>query len=151
MKRLETAALAVIAMSTASVIAIAQTANPSAGSSSAGSSQQQQLSSTDCQKVWNEVNPQSKPGVSVSDVQSRLTDVKKVDTNGDNMITSAEFTSACQQGFVKQAAAGTGSTGSSTGASSGTSGSSGQSGSSTGSGSMGSGSSPSGSSTQPSR
>lgn len=122
MRRLETAALAVIALSTASVIAIAQTspgANPSGSSS-------MQLSSAECQSVWNKVNPGAKPSVSGSDVQAYVTDLKKVDTNGDNMISSQEFTSACQQGFVKQASAGTGSTG----ASSGTSGSSGSAGSS---------------------
>lgn len=115
MKRFETAALTVIALSTASVIAMAQTAAP--GSSSTGATGQQ-LSSAECQQVWNKVNPQAKPSVSGSDVQAHVTDLKKVDTNGDNMISSQEFTSACQQGMVKQASAGSsGSTGSSSGTS----------------------------------
>lgn len=81
---------------------------------------QQKLSSAECQQVWNKANPGGEPSVSQTKVEQWVTDVKKVDSNGDGMITSTEFTSACGQGYVRSAAAG--GAGGATGAGAGTSG-----------------------------
>lgn len=75
------------------------------------------LSEAECSKVWSDAS--GGQDLSAEKAKPFVTNFEQVDKNGDNMISSAEFTDGCKMGFVQQAAAGSES---STGAGAGTEG-----------------------------
>ena len=75
------------------------------------------LNEAECSKVWSDAS--GGQDLSAEKAKPFVTNFEQVDKNGDNMISSAEFTDGCKMGFVQQAAAGSES---STGAGAGTEG-----------------------------
>lgn len=86
------------------------------------------LSSSECQSLWKQIDTSGSGSVSQSQAQPYVTNFKSVDTNSDGKLSSAEFTAGCNSGMVHNPG--------SSGAAGGTSGSSSSGSSSSGSSSM---------------
>jgi hypothetical protein len=91
--------------------ATAQTTGTTSGATGAA----QQMSSAECQALWNKAaGGQAGQSLSRDKAQAYVTDFDKADTAGDGSLSNAEFMAACQQGLVRDTAgtgAGTGTTG----------------------------------------
>jgi hypothetical protein len=112
--------------------------SPGASSSSSGS---MQMSSAQCESLWNQVagSSGSSGSLTQSQAQPYVTNFSAVDTNNDGKIEHNEWSAACSKGLIHSSAstgAGTGTTGT-TGSTSGTTGGSSSSGSMGGSSSGG--------------
>jgi hypothetical protein len=71
------------------------------------------LSSAECQNLWGRANAAGSPELSIAEVGSYVPDFDKVDLDKNGSISSAEFTTGCNKGYVHDSAASGASEGSS--------------------------------------
>ena len=89
--------------------ALAQTSGATTGGA-------KQMTSAECQSVWSKAAGSGATGsLTETQAQAYVQDFKRADTNQDGTLSNAEFTTACQQGMVRDSAttgAGSGGSGS---------------------------------------
>lgn len=96
--------------------ALAQTSGTTTGGANA------KMTSAECQSVWNKAAGSGASGtLTQTQAQAYVQDFKRADANSDGSLSNAEFTTACQNGMVKDTAS-TGSGSGSTSTGSGTTG-----------------------------
>ncbi len=98
------------AVSVASGLAVAGTANAQSASENI------KLSQAECQVLWKQADSSAAGSLSMAQAQPFVSNFKSVDANGDGKLSSSEFTKGCDAGHVRSSAstgAGAGSSGSS--------------------------------------
>jgi hypothetical protein len=58
------------------------------------------LSQTECNTLWNQVNPSGAATITQTQSQPYVTDFKAADPDNDGTLTKSEFSSACKSGYV---------------------------------------------------
>jgi Ca2+-binding EF-hand superfamily protein len=83
------------------------------GTANAQNNTNMQVSQSECQQLWKQLNPSNAATINSAQSQSLVSDFKKVDTDNDGTIDLNEFNKGCNSGLVKNSS----SSGTSSGAS----------------------------------
>jgi hypothetical protein len=83
------------------------------GTAYAQSNTNMQVSLSECQQLWKQVNPSNAAKINSGQAQSLVSDFKKVDTDNDGTIDLNEFNKGCNSGLVKNSSSSGTSSGSS--------------------------------------
>ena len=68
------------------------------------------MSQSECDALWKQANPSGAATITETQAQPYVSDFKAANPDGDGTLDQTEFSTACQQGLVKSAAAGGGAT-----------------------------------------
>jgi hypothetical protein len=64
------------------------------------------MSQSECDALWKQANPNGAATITETQAQPYVSDFKAANPDGDGTLDQTEFSTACQQGLVKSAAAG---------------------------------------------
>jgi hypothetical protein len=64
------------------------------------------MSQSECDALWKQANPSGAATITEAQAQPYVSDFKAANPDGDGTLDQTEFSTACQQGLVKSAAAG---------------------------------------------